>query len=426
MVRGRDSLRGLLAGGFLAAASLLFCQTVYGQAGNCAPKRQVGAVGLDEQTWNRLNAIHEDVDAERFNRAHGELRHMLDRAGSDRYLQAVLNQALGQVEWARAHYDSALGYIESAVELDALPDQAHFALMLQLAQLYYMQGRLDDALQRLDLWFCAVSGEQVTAAAHVLKAYIHLQQGHFPSALAAIDSAIAMDGSPQESWYQVKLAAHYELEQYPQAARTLEQLIERWPDNRLYWVQLSQVHYRLGHDERALSVLALAYRRGLLDQQADLTFLSGLYRQSGIPFKAAEVLEQGIRDGIVAPEERHWALVAEAWYAAKELERSLAAYTEVGKVAADGLIDLRRGYILVDLERWPAALEALDRAFEKGGLDDRQLGEAHLLRGLARFKLGDFDGAGSDWGRAGRYERSSEAAAQWIDYLRVERERRAS
>ena len=220
--------------------------------------------------------------------------------------------------------------------------------------------------------------------------------------------------------------AHYELEQYPQAARTLEQLIERWPDKSLYWVQLSQVHYRLGHDERALPVLALAYRRGLLDQQADLTFLAGLYRQSGIPFKAAEVLEQGIRDGIVAPEERHWALVAEAWYAAKELERSLAAYTEVGKVAADGLIDLRRGYILVDLERWPAALEALDRAFEKGGLDDRQSGEAHLLRGLARFKLGDFDGAGSDWVRAGRYEQSSEAAAQWIDYLRVERERRAS
>ena len=145
-----------------------------------------------------------------------------------------------------------------------------------------------------------------------------------------------------------------------------------------------------------------------------------------IPFKAAEVLEQGIRDGIVHSGKRHWVMVAEAWYAAAELENSLAAYAEAGQAATDGLTDLRRGYILVDLERWSAALDALNHAFDRGGLDQRQSGEAYLLRGLARFKLGDFDGAGADWSRAGRYEPSREAASQWIDFLRLERERRAS
>jgi tetratricopeptide (TPR) repeat protein len=431
MTERRNTWRATLAAGLLTATCSSLCQPALGQSeagppGACAPQREVGAGSLDQLTWNRLSTIYEDVGAELYDEAYDELHEMLARVGRDRYLQAILNQALGQVEWARGNYDPALGYFEQAVELDTLPDQAHFAMMLQLAQLHFMEGRLDDALQRLDLWFCAAPAEQVTAAAYVLQASIYAQQGQFPGALEAINSAIAMDGNPQESWYRLKLAAHYELEQYPQAAGTLEELIARWPHHRLYWVQLSQIHYKLKREERALAVLALAHRRGLLDQQADLTFLSGLYRQLNIPFKAAEVLEQGIRDGIVQSDKRHWLMAAEAWYAAAELDNSLAAYARAGQNAVDGLTDLRRGYILVDLERWSAALDALNHAFAKGGLNESQSGEAYLLRGLARFKLGDFDGAGADWSRAGRYEPSREAASQWIDYLRMERERRAS
>jgi tetratricopeptide (TPR) repeat protein len=95
-------------------------------------------------------------------------------------------------------------------------------------------------------------------------------------------------------------------------------------------------------------------------------------------------------------------------------------------VASDGELDLRRGYILVDLERWPAALEALDLALEKGGLDDRRTGEAYLLRGMTQFNLGNLDSASADWGRAGRFERSRDAARQWMNHLEEERRRRAS
>ncbi len=110
-----------------------------------------------------------------------DLRKMLGRAGRDRYLQAILNQALAQVEWSRGNYDPALKYFETAVEIDALPDEAHFALMYQIAQLYFMKDRYDDALDRLDLWFCTVPPEKVTSAAYVLKASIHARQEDYPA-----------------------------------------------------------------------------------------------------------------------------------------------------------------------------------------------------------------------------------------------------
>ena len=397
------------------------------QSDTCKPPhRNVGTGTLDEMTWKQLNSIYEAVGEERYDEAYESLRKLLNRAGRDRYLQAIINQGLAQVEWSRGRYEPALNYFEKAVELDALPDEAHFALMYQIAQLYFMQDRYDEALERLDLWFCTVPPEKVTSAAYVLKASIHARKEDYPGALEAIERAIAMDADPRESWYQMKLAAHYELEQYPQAAETLEVLISRWPDKKLYWIQLSQIHYRLKQDERALAVLALAYRKGLLDKQTDITYLSSLYSNANVHYKAAEVLEQGIRDGIVQPTKLHWTLVADAWYAAEELENALQAYDEAGRLADDGLTDLRRGYILVDLERWPAALEALNRALEKGGLDERQAGESYLLRGMAQFNLGDFGAASSDWTQAGRYEKTRAAARQWLNHLEEERRRRAS
>ena len=298
--------------------------------------------------------------------------------------------------------------------------------MYQIAQLYYMQDRYDEAVQSQAQRHCKSPEEKITPAAYVLQASIHARKEDYASVLEAIDKAIAMDKSSKGSWFQLKLAAHYELEQYPQAAETLEVMIERWPDQKMYWTQLSQVYYKLKQGQRALAVLALAYRKGLLDKQDDILYLSGLYSSSEVPFKAAEVLEKGIRDGKVESSNYHWTVVADNWYAAEELEKSLDAYAEAGTAASDGTIDLRRGFILVDLERWPAALESLNVALQKGGLDDRKTGEAYLLRGMAQFNLGNFESASADWGKAGRYDKTREAARQWMNHLREERRRGAS
>ena len=65
------------------------------------------------------------------------------------------------------------------------------------------------------------------------------------------------------------------------------------------------------------------YRKGMLDKQSDILYLSSLYSNADVPFKAAEVLEKGIRDGIVEPGKSHWTMVAETWYSAEELQKSL-------------------------------------------------------------------------------------------------------
>lgn len=404
----------------LATAVVLAPGQAMAQASQCGVKRDVTGGALDEPTYKRLNDIYEDVGDELYDKAYDKLQIMIKRARGD-YLVATLHQMIAQVEWSRSNYEPALTNFEKAVELDALPDNIHFALMYQISQLYYMQERYDEALDKLDLWMCKVPEEKVTSAAWVLKASIYAQKQDWKKVVPAIETAISMSDAPKETWYQLKLASHFELEQFPKAAQTLEIMIQLWPGKKNYWVQLSQIYYKLKKDDEALSVMALAHRRGMLDKQSDIMYLSNLYSNREVPFKAADTLQKGMEDGIVKMDKKHWTMVADAWFAAEEMEKALYAYEKAGKASSDGEIDLRRGYILVDMERWVKAVEALESALEKGGLNDRKTGEAYVMLGMSEFNLENYSKASTAWGRAGKYPKSRKSAQQWMNHMREER-----
>jgi tetratricopeptide (TPR) repeat protein len=409
----------------LVAAAVLFSGQVMAQAGNCGHAREVTPKPLDEQTWKRMNDIYEDIGEENYDLAYQKLSDMVSRSKGGPYLKAIVQQLIGQVEWARENFDEALRGFEQAVELDALPDSTHYSLMYQIAQLYYMKDRYNEALRSLDVWFCQAPPEKIKASAHILKASIYAAKEDWENVIPSVDMAISMADEPKESWYLLKLASHHELEDKAAARDTLKIMIAYWPDKKVYWVQLSNVYFQLQNDDQALAVIALAWRKNLLDKQTDFLYLSNMYSLRDVPFKSSEVLQDGIEKGIVEASEKHWKMVADGWFVAEEMERALVAYEKAGAAASDGEIDLRRGYILIDMERWEDAREALAKAIDKGGLNDRKVGEAHLMVGMSEFNLENYDAATEAWNRASRIEKTKKAAQQWMAHLREERARKA-
>lgn len=414
------SLTGWLA---VTLTAVLISGPAAAQTAACGVERDVSVKPLSEQTWKVMNDIYEDIGEENYDLAYQKLRDMQERDRGGVYQQAIVQQLVGQVEWARENYDAALRGFEEAIRMNALPDKTHYSLMYQVAQLYYMKERYDDALRSLDTWFCKAPEEEVKAAAHILKASIYASKEDWANVIPSVDTAIAMEDEPKESWYLLKLASHFELDQKPQVRDTLKIMIRHWPNKKLYWVQLSNAYFQLKNDDEALATMALAHRKGLLDKQTDYLYLSNMYSLQQVPFKAAEVLQEGVEKDVVESNEKHWTMIADAWYAAEEMERALAGFEKAGQLADDGDIDMRRGYILIDMERWEDAREALKAAIAKGGISERAEGEAHLMVGMSEFYLGNWDDASAAWGRASRYDRSKKAAQQWMNHLREERVR---
>ena len=387
----------------------------------CNVEREIKVAGFkNETTYNRLQNVYDDISEENWSKAGQELNNLLNRS-KEPYELAVIHQALAQVEWAQERFDSSLRHFEKAVELNALPNSTHFSLMYQIAQLYYMNERYDEALRRLDMWLCQAPEDKIDENVYVLQASIYAQKKDYRSALSSINKALEIADNPKEQWYQLKLAMQFELERYPQAAETLEIMITNWPDNKTYWKQLTSIYLKLKQDSKALATMALVYRRGMLESEAEWKQLVTLYQTEEIPFKAGQVMEEGISKGVITRNAKNYEQLANVWYNAEELEKSLEAYEKAGSAASNGEIDLRRGYILVDMERWQDAKAALTSAINKGGLKEGERADAWLLKGMAGVELGEYGQAQQDLNRAMQFGKTRQAAQQYLNYMQEKR-----
>src|SRR6056297_826055 len=342
---------------------------VFAQTGSetvsCGEERDIEPGLMTEQIYNRMNEAFELIGEEEYDAAYDELDNLRKARMSD-FEKASVEQAMGFITAQREQYQAAIGHFSEAVRLNQLLNQTHFEMILQIAQLYNVLERYDEALEQLDFWFC-VSTEEAKKVAEVwvLKASLHLQKDDYREAMSAMNQAIEIAESVPESWYRLKLGILLELEEYRLAVDVAKILIEVSPDRKEYWSQLSGIYMELDENRNAMATLHLAYRRGLLDRGSEFTQLAGLLQQMEAPRLAAEVMQDGLEQGYVEATANNWEMTAGAWYQARELDRSLDAYQQAGRLSDSGRIDFQRASILTADENWEEALSAATRALEK-------------------------------------------------------------
>lgn len=416
----RHLFPAILAAGLIAPAA-------WGQQQSCDQEREVSPGTMTEQVYSRLSRIYEDIGEEKYSEAYSQLQSVAERRLSD-YERAVIQQAMGFVRASQERWQEAVNHFNEAIRLNQMPNNQHFEMILQVAQLYNIMERYDSALEQLDLWFCLAGEEQAEDVPDiwVLKASLHVQKDEFREAVTAIDRAIDISDEPKESWFQLKLGAHFELEQWSNAVATLKILVGMNPDRKSYWVQMSSAYLQMEQEPEASAALRLAYRQNLLDSQTEFVQLASLLQAQGAPRQAAEILSDGLEQEIVESTRQHWDMLAGAWFEAQELDNALVAYERAGALSDDGALDLQRAFILTNQERWEEVLEATSRALQKGGLSETQSGNAYLLTGMAHFNQNQLDSAEEAFNRAANYGRLQSAAREWLNHIRRARQRQAS
>lgn len=384
--------------------------------------RQVRAGTMSERLYRRLEQVHDLISEENYVEAEVKGQDLIKAASGD-YENAVAAQTLGHVLAAQEKYGPAIEQFKRAVELDALPNPTHYGMMYNIAQLTISIERYREGLDWLNRYFNEMPTDQIDNNAYVLAASANAELGNHRIAIDYIEKAITAADKPQESWFQLLLAMHFELKEYREAARILERMIKMWPDKKQYWTQLSSVYLQINEDKKALAVLEVARTKGVLEKESEWMQLAQLYLFLDIPYKGAKALEEGLQKGVVERNKKNLEMLGNAWYAAHELDKAIDAFEGAARFADDGKLDMRRAYLLVDQERWQDAAEALSAALEKGGLNDT--GNAYILLGMSNFELGDEDAARRAFNQALRYEDSRKSASQWLKHLEEESKKRA-
>jgi hypothetical protein len=375
-------------------------------------KEEQKSYTVNKWAYKRLNEAHALIGQNKYKEALEIMEDMKGRRRLNPYERALTWQTVGYIWSARENFPKAIQAFEKCLAFKALPDAASKDTRFNLGQLYLANKQYKMAIRTLSEWMASVNNPAPKAKYMLAMAYV--QASNYKSALYWVKSAIAGVRKPQEAWLQMQMSCHFKLKQMAQVAKVLERLVTLYP-RRNYWLQLSAVYHEIKQVEKSLAVLELAYLQGFLKSKAEVTNFAQMLAYHGIPTRAAEVLEKGMKDGIIKRDVRSLRLLGDSWLRAREYIKAVGPLSQAAEKDQKGDLWVQVAQIYLEREEWKKAGQALSKALQKGNLTDT--GNAHLLLGIAHFRGNQPKAAKKAFDQAKQFKNTKRSAEQWIKVM---------
>lgn len=367
---------------------------------------------ISSSIFRKMHSVQNMIRSGQFGEAQTQLGY-LQGVATSAYDAAVVRELFADLYIARGDYAAALNALQPVVQQNILPPTEQHSAQLALAKLQVSNGQYQAGLDTMRNWMQGQDNPPPDALITFAQAYGEL--GQCRQAIPLAKRAVETAAEPQQEWFQLWISCQYDVHDYVGAVDALQATLSRFPDQLQYWEQLGEAYAQSGDNSKALAVYALMYRQGQIRQPQDYLNLASLYMRNGVPFQAAQVLQEGLSSGVLPATDANYVLLASAWQNAGDTEREVAALTDAVKVAKTGDPYLAQAQVYAAHHEWFSVIDAGKKAIAKGGL--RRPGHAWLLVGVAQVQNRQYDDGVASLREALKYDDSRAQAEAWLRYL---------
>lgn len=373
---------------------------------------------LSDRAYRAVNKAQALITEKKYGEANAKLQDALSGVGERVYDKGVILQTLGFVAAQQEKYGQATKYFADAIATGGLPPPVAQQVRYNLAQLYMAEGNYQGSIKTMKEWFANQGkDDKPNSHAYITLANAHVQLKQYRDAIPAVDQAIKLSaGKAPESWYLLKMGAHYELKQYKPATEVLTSLVNMFPEKKKYWTQLSAMHMQAGNDGKALAALESAYNLGMLTEATELQRLANYLAFTGIPHRAARVMEKGMKDGVIEQSASNYKTLANYWHQAKELDPAIDTLAKSYQLAPSAELQLKMARMMIQSKRYQD-LVAL-AAKPAPGASGEQRADLKFLTGVAYFEQQKPKEALNAFTQAAQNGNVSGRASPWISFLK--------
>lgn len=362
-----------------------------------------------------------------------QLKDYKESSCSSSYEKSQVHNLLGFVHYSLNDIQEAIiSYKSMIAEPDVDPRQkidTHYTL----AQLYMMQENYPFAARQLEIWMA--SSDVVSNDGKILLAQVYYELDKKREAIIlvnqAIDSVSTKGHTPKESWWVLQKVLYYEgtgnkngrNKKYnnKKVISILKQLITHYPKH-LYWYQLGGMYGQMEENSHRLASLDILYLNKALTKSRDLLSLAYLYLGADVPYRAAQIIEQGIEKKIIEENAKNLELLGGAWQQARETQKALEPLKQAAEKSETGETWSRLAMVYLDLDENTHAVHAAKNALKKGQL--KYPSYTQITLGHALVNLNCYRKAAEVFGTAAKYKKSEKTARQWQAYVLGEADRR--
>ncbi|MEO7251823.1 MAG: tetratricopeptide repeat protein [Arenimonas sp.] len=301
-------------------------------------------------------------------------------------------------------YTNATKYLEGAVAANGLNNNTHYQLMLQLAQMLASDDKHAQALTYVDHFLTETGSED--AKAYAVKANVLYEMKRYPESVEAVKKALAI--KPDDNLIRMLVADYVEMDKPAEAAKVLEDMLARKPNDKNLLLNLASAYQQAGNDAKAGQVFDRLRSAGLLTETKDYeTAYRLLANIDGREKDALAIVEEGLKKGVLKPDADIYGFQGQMYYNADQMGKAIEAWSKAAPLAKTGDIYLNLAKLQVGEQHW-----ALAKAAARSGLDKgvKKPGEAWLVIARSEQGLGNKAGMQSAFREAAKYPESRKTA----------------
>ena len=373
---------------------------------------------LRSRVYEQLSRAQTAGDAGNVAEAIAILDEVRDKDSSmNGYEKSMMYNFYGFIYYNNEDLEKSIESFEQAAAQDPIPEKFEQTTLFTLAQLYMATGKFEKSIEKLEQWESLNNGV-IPPKNFVLKAQAHYQNKNYAESARYIE--LAIDGHeaegylPDESWLILQRAVYYEMKQPEKVKEILAKMIRLY-DNPKYWIQLAGMYGELGQEKRQLAMMESAYQLGYVESASDIFNFAQLYYYHEAPFKAAALMDQALKNGLLERNLRNLKFLSICWTSAKEQDKAIPVLIEAAELAEDGELDAQLAHLYYNSDKFDSAIASSNAAIEKGGLSNQ--GSVHMLLGLAYYNQKDFVKALDELAKAEEFKSSRAAAQQWKQFV---------
>lgn len=383
---------------------------------------------LRNEVYEKLSVAQQAAEANKFAEAKTALdalvREFSGKKQLNSYELANVYNFYAFIYYSQENYQEAIRSYEKVLAQPDIPEAMEIGTRYSLAQLYFVIEDYAKAAQALEAWFRVAPNPAPDA--YILLAQANYQLKQYDKALQNVQKGMAeaekRNQEPKENWWLLMRVLYYEKGDIKKTTEILEILAKKWP-KKDYFVQLSGMYGELKQDKKQLAAMETAYLSGWVAGERELVNMAYLYLGADAPYKAARVLEKGLKAKQIEPTAKNLELYGIALRQARENKRAVVELERAAGLANDGEMWSRLANIYLDLDNNGKAAEAARKSVNLGG--GRRPDNTRIVLGMALYNLGKYKEAKNAFAEARKDKRSEKIASQWLKFLDTEIEREA-
>ena len=414
----------------LTMAGLVACTAVYSSASFAADEEEDGARKppptrssdvLTERVFNQVSEIQAlmspeeagaEPDYEGAKVLLDEMNERYDRLND--FEKSTLLNFYTNYYLSTDNVEMALQTFEKILTIENLRVEVQQRAMMALGQLYMGEERFEEAIEAYNRWREISEEEHENVFLGLANSYYNLENYNeaIPLLIQHMEMLETQGRDVARNIYGLLNLMYIELEDYTSAERITKQMVVLF-DEPADWRNLSAIYGYLDNDKARIETLSLTFAKGYMASESEYINLAQSLAGVEAPFKGARVLEKGFQDGIVEENEENLQRLVQLYLLSSEYEAALVPAVKAAELGETGASYDQLGYIYYMMHDYANAVDAIQKAIERGGLEN--LGDAQLFLARALVELDQFDAASVAARRAQELGESS--ADSFINYI---------